>query len=55
MRSRLRPREILRESLGDQPGGEVGTWIHARFAGLRLDELKLPPRVELPRAPDLGR
>lgn len=48
-------REILRESLADQPSGDVGTWIHERFAGLGLDELELPPRTELPRAPDLGR
>jgi plasmid stability protein len=47
-------REILRESLEDQQGREVGTWIRQRFEGLGLDELEIPPRSELPRAPDLG-
>lgn len=47
-------REILRESLSDQDG-DVGTWIHERFAGLGLDKLELPARTELPRAVDLGR
>lgn len=46
-------REILRESLRDRRGGNVGTWIHEQFAGLGLDELELPARTELPRVPDL--
>lgn len=45
-------RAILRESLADRQGGEVGTWIHKRFAGLGLDALDLPPRTELARAAD---
>ncbi|MBS1887191.1 MAG: plasmid stabilization protein [Actinobacteria bacterium] len=47
-------REILRASLSDHQGGNVGTWIYERFAGLGLDELELPPRTELTRVPDLG-
>jgi plasmid stability protein len=47
-------REILRESLADRRGREVGSWIRRRFEGLGLDELEIPPRTELPRAPDLG-
>jgi len=47
-------REILRESLADQRGREVGSWIRERFADLGLDELEIPPRTEFPRAPDLG-
>jgi antitoxin FitA len=46
-------REILRESLTDPPGPEMGSWIRKRFEGLGLDQLDLPPRTELPRAPDL--
>ena len=46
-------REILRESLRDRRGGNVGTWIHKQLADLGLDELELPPRNELPRVPDL--
>jgi plasmid stability protein len=46
-------REILRESLADQHGRDVGSWIHDRFDGLGLDEVELPSRTELPRAPDL--
>jgi plasmid stability protein len=47
-------REILRESLADQRDREVGSWIRERFKDLGLDELDIPPRTELPRAPDLG-
>jgi antitoxin FitA len=46
-------REILRESLADQPGHEMGSWIRKRFEGLGLDQLDLAPRTELPRVPDL--
>lgn len=47
-------REILRNSLAPaQPRG-VGSRIHARLAGLGLDELELPARTELPRQVDLG-
>jgi antitoxin FitA len=46
-------REILRESLEDKPGREMGSWIRKRFEGLGLDQLDLAPRTELPRAPDL--
>ena len=46
-------REILRSSLTTQPRTGLGTRIHNRFAGLRLDELELPARDELPRVPDL--
>jgi antitoxin FitA len=46
-------REILRESLEDKPGHEMGSWIRKRFEGLGLDQLDLAPRTELPRAPDL--
>ncbi len=42
-------REILRESLtSSQPRG-VGSRIHARLAGLGLDEIEFPPRTELTR------
>ena len=47
-------REILRESLGDQQGGKVGTLIHQHLSGLGLDELELPARTEPARVPDLG-
>lgn len=47
-------REILRESLADQQNVKVGSWIRERFEGLRLHELEIPPRTELPRAPDLS-
>jgi len=46
-------REILRESLADQQDRKVGSWIRKRFEGLGLDELEIPPRTELPRAPNL--
>jgi antitoxin FitA len=45
-------REILRESLTERQGRDLGTWIHERFAGLGLDELELPPRDELTRVID---
>jgi plasmid stability protein len=45
-------REILRESLDDPHGGDVGAWIHKRFEGLDLDELE--PRPGPARVPDLG-
>ncbi|HEY2480206.1 MAG TPA: plasmid stabilization protein [Solirubrobacterales bacterium] len=48
-------REILRESLAEQPAGAVGSWIHKRFAGLELDELEFPPRTDLARAADFDR
>lgn len=47
-------REILRTSLATQPRTGLGTMIHSRFVGLGLDDLELPPRDELPRAPDLA-
>lgn len=47
-------RAILREILGDDPAGGVGSRIHERFAGLDADELELAPRDEAPRAADLG-
>jgi plasmid stability protein len=45
-------REILRASLTTQPRTGLGTHIHSRFAGLGLDEIAIPSRDELPRAPD---
>lgn len=47
-------REILRASLTTEPRTGLGTRIHNRFAGLGLDELEIPPRDELPRAPDFA-
>jgi antitoxin FitA len=47
-------REILRASLRTQPRTGLGTRIHSRFAGLGLDEVAIPPRDELPRAPDFA-
>jgi antitoxin FitA len=47
-------REILRASLATQPRLGLGTRIHTRFAGLGLDELEVPPRDEIPRAPDFA-
>lgn len=47
-------REILRASLTAQPRTGLGTRIHNRFAGLGLDELEMPERGELPRAPDFA-
>ena len=46
-------REILRASLSAPPRAGLGTQIHDRFAGLGLDEVGIPARDELPRAPDL--
>jgi antitoxin FitA len=47
-------REILRESLApSQPRG-IGSRIHARLAGLGLDEIEFPPRTELTRQVDFG-
>jgi plasmid stability protein len=48
-------REILRRSLIEPPAADVGSWIHKRFAGLKLDELELPARTELARATDFDR
>jgi plasmid stability protein len=47
-------REILRASLTTQQRTGLGTQIHNRFAGLGLDEIAVPPRDELPRAPDFA-
>ncbi len=47
-------REILRTSLSAEPRTGLGTQIHNRFAGLGLDEIVIPPRDELPRAPDFA-
>lgn len=49
-------RAILRSTLVGEAGAgaRLGSRIHARFRGLRGDELELPPRTELPRAADLG-
>jgi plasmid stability protein len=47
-------REILRASLNTQPRTGLGTRIHNRFAGVGLDELEIPPREELPRAPEFA-
>ncbi len=47
-------REILRESLAPRKAGDLGERIHARLAGLGLDEIELPSRTELTRAPGLG-
>lgn len=47
-------REILRASLSAQPRTGLGTRIHNRFAGLGLDELEVPSRDELPRAPEFA-
>lgn len=44
-------REILRASLSTQPRTGLGTEIRKRFAGLGLDEVEIPPRDDLPRAP----
>jgi hypothetical protein len=32
----------------------IGTRIRRRFAGADIDDLELPPRDEMPRAPELG-
>jgi plasmid stability protein len=49
-------RAILRKSVTDDtaPPECLGSWIHQLFAGLGGAELVLPPRDELPRAPDFG-
>lgn len=45
-------REILRATLSTQQRTGLGTRIHERFAGLGLDEVGLPARDELARAPE---
>jgi plasmid stability protein len=49
-------RAILRSTLVGEAGAHdrLGSRIRARFAGLRADELDLPPRSDLPRAADLN-
>jgi plasmid stability protein len=47
-------REILRASLTAPQHTGLGTRIHSRFAGLGLDEVEIPQRHELPRAPDFA-
>jgi antitoxin FitA len=46
-------RAILRSALDSEaPTERLGSWIHARAAEVGGIELDLPPRTELPRAPD---
>ncbi len=49
-------RAILRSSVAEDSARpeRLGTWIHELFKGLGGDELELPSRNELPRAPDFG-
>jgi antitoxin FitA len=43
-------RAILQETLAE-PGGGLGTRIHARFAAMGGVDLQIPDRTELPRKP----
>jgi plasmid stability protein len=47
-------REILKASLSTAPRTGLGTRIHDRFTGLGLDEIDVPGRNELSRAPDFA-
>jgi antitoxin FitA len=47
-------REILKHSVEPPAETGVGARLRARLAGLRLDELEIPPRTDMPRDIDFG-